>query len=378
MVKCVVSGCPSRTSSLFNRAPKTFFSFPTDPIRVKVWLAALRETDKLDSKKQHLICEDHFLKEDITSNGVKSDAIPIMSPYLDGSIGTDSSWEAERHEEENVCVVSIGDDPAPTEPPEPDSSPIISSPTKDPDPGETPETEDTGSTQQMIEIGNTRPDSGVSLPLRFLRLLQTLPGVAVECSQLVKMLQADQRRISEICSILEGINLVERQRNMIKWIGGTDHCPPPALQSLQSEMENLELIEEELDRLIGDVFQQLLEISNDKQNAELAYVTLDDIRRLEAFEEQTVMVVKAPDETVLKVPEPSEDFIQIHVRSWNGPVTVLTFDIGTEDTTAERNACFSSLEESRMKTSALHGEVVSSSCPVSMSDVTSSEDTLTS
>lgn len=116
----------------------------------------------------------------------------------------------------------------------------------------------------------------------------------------------------------------------------------------------------------------------------LAYVTLDDIRGLKAFEEQTVVVVKAPDETVLKVPEPSEvqltdiffsadiwrcmcrfqtqvcvnvflqDFIQIHVRSWNGPVTVLTCDIEAEDT-AERNIGFSSLEESRMKTSPLQG-----------------------
>lgn len=42
MVKCVVSGCPNRVSSvndnrgIFNRPPKRFFNFPTDPARIKV------------------------------------------------------------------------------------------------------------------------------------------------------------------------------------------------------------------------------------------------------------------------------------------------------------------------------------------------------
>ncbi|XP_074540669.1 transcription factor E2F6 [Halichoeres trimaculatus] len=401
MVKCVVSGCPNRTNNLYgnlDRAPKTFFSFPSDPRRVKVWLAALRETDKLVSTEQHLICEDHFLKEDITPKGVKSGAIPIMSPYLDGSIGTISSWEAENktreeegekeEEDEDFCVV-MDNDTAPTESSEPEPSSVdrpfkldpsgaISSSPKDPDPVKTPWTQDPGSKQHMTEIMAASSDAcrrlkGVSLPLRVLRLLQTLPGVSLECSHLVKMLQADRRRIHDISCVLEGINLVERQRNRVRWIGGSDHSPHMALQSLQSEVENLELMEEELDGLIRDVLQQLLEMSSDRQNAELAYVTLDDIRRLEAFEEQTVMVVKAPDETVLKVTEPSEDFIQIHVRSWNGPITMLTCDTGTQDRTAEGN-CFLSLEESRMKTSSLHGEAITSSHPVMLIDATSSGD----
>lgn len=71
-----------------------------------MWLAALRETDKQDPTEQHLICEDHFLPEDITKNGVHSDAIPIMPPCFDGAWGPDSDEEEpEEHcssaEEEN-------------------------------------------------------------------------------------------------------------------------------------------------------------------------------------------------------------------------------------------------------------------------------------
>lgn len=38
----------------------------------------------------------------------------------------------------------------------------------------------------------------------------------------------------------------------------------------------------------------------------LAYVTLDDLRRLRVLQEQTVMVVKAPEETKLEIPAPTE------------------------------------------------------------------------
>lgn len=70
-----------------------------------MWLAALRETDKQDPTEQHLICEDHFLPEDITKNGVHSDAIPIMPPCFDGAWGAESEEEQEEGcstaEEEN-------------------------------------------------------------------------------------------------------------------------------------------------------------------------------------------------------------------------------------------------------------------------------------
>lgn len=73
-----------------------------------MWLAALRETEKQDSVEQHLICEDHFLPEDISDEGVSSDAIPIMPPCLDGALGLLSQWGAESSEEEDQWAAGGG------------------------------------------------------------------------------------------------------------------------------------------------------------------------------------------------------------------------------------------------------------------------------
>jgi len=121
MIKCLVSGCPSRRcKALGSRSTgggrhlhKRFFSLPNDPARVKVWLAALRETDNkhLDDsssssppeRKHCWLCEDHFLPKHITaSGGIREDAIPIMPPYLDEVLmGSVSPWAQEEQEEED-------------------------------------------------------------------------------------------------------------------------------------------------------------------------------------------------------------------------------------------------------------------------------------
>lgn len=75
-----------------------------------MWLAALRENDKHDFTEQHLICEDHFLPEDISTNEIRSDAIPIMPPCLDGGLGMMGSWGAELSEEDDDQWATGGDE----------------------------------------------------------------------------------------------------------------------------------------------------------------------------------------------------------------------------------------------------------------------------
>lgn len=55
---------------------------------------------------QSLICEDHFLPKDISTNGIASDAVPIMPPYL----GTVSPWGADSSEEEGPWASGDGED----------------------------------------------------------------------------------------------------------------------------------------------------------------------------------------------------------------------------------------------------------------------------
>lgn len=75
-----------------------------------MWLAALRETEKQDSSEQHVICEDHFLPEDISSNGVANDAIPIMPTYMDGLLNLGNPWGAEPSEEEEAGLTGGEED----------------------------------------------------------------------------------------------------------------------------------------------------------------------------------------------------------------------------------------------------------------------------
>ncbi|MGH0149468.1 UNVERIFIED_CONTAM: hypothetical protein FKN15_046244 [Acipenser sinensis] len=106
MVQCMVQGCPNKSypkAGFANRAHKRFFSFPKDASRVKVWLAALRETERISTlSDHHRICEDHFLEHHITRFGVSKDAIPIMPPYLDGPLTADEGIDAELDAEEHV------------------------------------------------------------------------------------------------------------------------------------------------------------------------------------------------------------------------------------------------------------------------------------
>uniref|UniRef100_A0A665VUD8 Si:ch211-195d17.2 n=1 Tax=Echeneis naucrates TaxID=173247 RepID=A0A665VUD8_ECHNA len=329
MVKCVVSGCPNRmvgaNRGILNRPLKRFFNFPEDPTRVKVWLAALRETDKQDLTEQHLICEDHFLPEDISSNGVNSDAIPIMPPCLEGSLSLTSPWRAEssseeeQEEEGEVRWPIRGCD---------DDGPARKLP------------------QQLFLL---RSDVSLGWLTRgFLELLLASPDGSLDLRQVAVSLNTRKRRIYDITNVL----------NILR--GG---CPVDNQQRLQKELDNLKLVEDTLDGLIKSCAQQLFDMTDDVENSAYpltpAYVTHEDISRLRDLQEQTVIVVKAPEETKLEIPAPSEDSIQVNLKAGKGPIMVVTCEVGSEgavtsDPGESRRGFFLTLDESRIRTTTLH------------------------
>lgn len=370
MVKCVVSGCQNRVTNvnrgIFNRPPKRFFNFPQDTARVKVWLAALRETDKQDSTEQHLICEDHFLPQDISSGGVNGDAIPIMPPDLDGPMGLISPWGAESSEEEDQWAPGGGcdddddeegdeeggdDGPVQVEPP------AAEPPQQDPGPKKTSGAKKTSFSPLQTRICTKRSDVSLwMLTQRFLELLLESPDGCVDVRHVTTSLQTRRRRVYDITNVLEGISLIKKKSaNTFKWIGSCQISSFVGInqQKLQRELENLKLVEDTLDTLIKSCAQQLFDMTDDEGNAESAYVTHEDVSRLAAFQEQTVLVVKAPEETKLEVPAPQEDNIQVHLKGGKGPIAVLTCDI---ETGGEKSRCFVTLEESRIQTAELPSE----------------------
>ncbi|XP_039980366.1 transcription factor E2F3-like [Xiphias gladius] len=400
MVKCVVSGCPNRTVNvnrgILHRPPKRFFNFPKDPARVKVWLAALRETDKQEATDQHLICEDHFLPEDISASGVNSDAIPIMPPYLDGPLGLISPWGAESSEEEEEeeeeeeqrqqeqqeqqqqsAAIGCEEDDVDDDAGGDDTSAAPRPPAPDPpqqDPGggleNPPGTEKTSAAlpQRKRSIQSkkvSRQDVSLGLLTRgFLELLLAAPDGSLDLRQVATSLQTRKRRVYDITNVLDGINLIQKESaNRIKWTGKSpiSNFLWKNQQRFQRELENLKLVEDTLDGLIKSCAQQLFEMTDDVENSAWAYVTHEDISGLRALQGQTVVVIKAPEETKLEIPAPKEDSIQVHLKAGKGPIMVVTCEVEsgdavTSDPGETGRGFFLTLEESRIRTTALHTE----------------------
>ncbi|XP_008289545.1 transcription factor E2F6-like [Stegastes partitus] len=367
-MKCVVSSCPNRVVNYnrgcFNRPPKRFFSFPKDPDRVKVWLAALRETDKADSAEEYLICEDHFLPEDISKHGVASDAIPLMPPHLDGSLI--SSWGADSTEEDEQWSTGgcdgDGDEdeggedtPAPPNLPQQDPSGSLENP---------PEAEKTSKTSAAWRLREeSSTDSRPNMPLdlltrHFMELLQASPDGSLDLQHLATSLHTPLQQVYNITNILDGISLIQKESaNRIKWIG----CSPISSflwrtrQTFWRELKNLKQVERELDGLIKSCAQQLFDMTDDEKNSASAYVTREDISRLGGYKEQTVIVIHAPEETKLEIPAPKEESIQVHLKARKGPIMAMTCEVGSGDP-VEKSSSFLTLEESRIRTATLDTE----------------------
>ncbi|TTF11768.1 Transcription factor E2F6 [Bagarius yarrelli] len=346
MVKCVVRGCQNQSDlkpgEMLNRPRKRFFSFPADQGRVRVWLAALRETER--SSTEQKICEDHFLPEHITSNGISPDAIPIMPP-LEGAILGSGCWTSSVEPSEELS----------------DPNEVVrlfhSS-------GVTPRSEE-------VKLGR--------LTRNFIDLLYSAPEGILDLNEATEKLGTRKRRVYDITNVLNGIKLItKKSKSKIQWVG-----PSPIScfkgqwrNKLKTDLLNLKTMEESLDWLIKDCAQQLFTLTDLTENAKypympagkqealkllvhktvftLAYVTHEDICRLAAFRDQTVIAIKAPEETKLEVPTPTEECIKIFLKGSRGPVHVLTCETNDSETNTQlKNGHFLTLEESRIKTTPL-------------------------
>ncbi|CAL8393049.1 unnamed protein product [Gadus morhua 'NCC'] len=375
MNKCVVSGCPNRRKGPLNRVQKRFYQFPKDQARVKVWLAALRETEKQDSTEQHVLCEDHFLPQHITAGGIREDAIPIMSPYLDGVLGTDTPWAEESSEEDAQWAEDGVEEDAPL----PSKAPLESASNR-----WRPSDEKLARLDSYSRNVTMCPD--VSLAWLTKALLQEMgnaPDGVLDLRQAVLNLKTRRRRVYDITQVLSSISLIKKESaNKVKWIGKIPvSCFLKKSQlSSQKELSNLKSVEDSLDEVIKTCAKQLFDLTDNPDNIKYpfqvqvkqikdllysltrhastsAYVTYEDVSRIEVFQDQTVLVVKAPEDTKLQVPTPKEDSIQMNLKAVKGPISVVTSEMGlrpgSSTTTGE---CFVTVEQSHIRTLPLNTE----------------------
>ncbi|KAM4529946.1 uncharacterized protein V3H82_000095 [Fundulus diaphanus] len=286
MGKCVVSGCPNRMASfnrgVFNRAPKRFFKFPSNPDQVKVWLAALRETDK-DPAEQHVICEDHFLPEDVSRTGISSDAIPVMPPYLDGPRRLIGPLTGDSLEEEEQWSTGGGDNeeeegeeeaPRAPEPPQ-------QNPSRSPENPSEPNVNSDFAPEKETGGGIIREGTPLSWLTRgFLELLMAAPDASVDVREAAAKLQTYTRRVHAIIDVLLGIGLVQRDSdNRVRWIGSGPIYSFLWRDTLKflTMLQRLKVMEDELDRIFKSCAQQLFSLTENQENLSYPSVHLYDI-----------------------------------------------------------------------------------------------------
>uniref|UniRef100_A0A8D2KTY6 E2F transcription factor 2 n=1 Tax=Varanus komodoensis TaxID=61221 RepID=A0A8D2KTY6_VARKO len=173
----------------------------------------------------------------------------------------------------------------------------------------------------------TRYDTSLGLlTKKFIHLLSESEDGVLDLNRAAEVLDVQKRRIYDITNVLEGIQLIRKKsKNNIQWIVGSGVSRAAAQQqALRQDLAELSKTERVLEKLIHECTLQLKHLTDDETNQRYpfeAYVTYQDIRAISNFNEQTVIVVRAPPETRLEVPDICEN-VQLHLKSTNGPIEV--------------------------------------------------------
>lgn len=153
------------------------------------------------------------------------------------------------------------------------------------------------------------------LTKRFVDLLQESPDGVVDLNEASQKLSVLKRRIYDITNVLEGIGILEKKsKNNIQWKCGNSLVSAETSEDMQLESDRLEQKENHLNYLINQIRDELsVEISKNSQHS---YVTHSDLKSVELFKDQIIIVVKAPPEAKLVLPD-SRVPREIHVKAEN-------------------------------------------------------------
>ncbi|XP_068603680.1 transcription factor E2F3 [Brachionichthys hirsutus] len=203
----------------------------------------------------------------------------------------------------------------------------------------------------------TRYDTSlVLLTQKFAELVNRSADGVMELNDIASALQVRKRRVYDVTNVLEGIHLlVKPSKNHIKWLGSNWS------EKNAQDLGDLIQAEKHLDELIESCVLQIYQMYEDQHSLKypfdrdftstdsdiidhcvhscciqthsltlmttFAYVTYDDVQSIPSFKDQAVMVIKAPVETELEVPHPTES-LQVHLRSTTGPIEVFVCSDG--------------------------------------------------
>uniref|UniRef100_A0A7N0V3Z3 E2F/DP family winged-helix DNA-binding domain-containing protein n=1 Tax=Kalanchoe fedtschenkoi TaxID=63787 RepID=A0A7N0V3Z3_KALFE len=176
-----------------------------------------------------------------------------------------------------------------------------------------------------------RYDSSLGLlTKKFINLIQGTKDRPLDLNYSAQVLQVQKRRIYDITNVLEGIGLIEKtSKNHVRWKGSNimgEMDLDDEITMLKAEMEQLCAMECRLDARIREKQELLRAIDEDENYNKYLFLTENDITSLPCFQNQTIVVVKAPPASMVEVPDPDVDFsgqqrqYRMIIRSTRGPI----------------------------------------------------------
>ncbi|XP_052863364.1 uncharacterized protein LOC128270002 [Anopheles cruzii] len=158
----------------------------------------------------------------------------------------------------------------------------------------------------------TRYDTSLGLlTKKFIDLLNESPDGVVDLNIASTKLKVQKRRIYDITNVLEGIGMLEKKsKNNIQWKCGNSLCNIDRNARIQREQFRLQQKENMLDEMIVELRTAT---NDDMTRTKHGYFTCQDLNSIEMFCEQTIVVIKAPPEAKLVLPDvqtPREIFLK--------------------------------------------------------------------
>lgn len=166
----------------------------------------------------------------------------------------------------------------------------------------------------------TRYDTSLGLlTKKFVDLLKDSADGVVDLNIASTKLNVQKRRIYDITNVLEGIGILEKKsKNNIQWKCGNSLCNIEKNNRIQRDRYLLEQKENMLDRMIVEMRNMT---SDDMQTTKHAYVTCQDLNSIDIFKEQIIVVIKAPPEAKLVLPDVQQPR-EIFLKSEKGEIDV--------------------------------------------------------
>ncbi|KAI7830531.1 E2F/DP family winged-helix DNA-binding domain-containing protein [Gamsiella multidivaricata] len=204
----------------------------------------------------------------------------------------------------------------------------------------------------------------------FIQLLKDESGT-LDLNKTADKLHVQKRRIYDITNVLEGIDLIEKfKKNNVRWKGvsaTSSHINKSAAPSLNRQrkeelLQERARLEQEHARLLqmrAQVDGAIKDTLTNENTARFAYVTMDDIKKVDSLQDSLVLAVNTPYETYMQVDDGSSDLskpfvMNLEHKTQAGDVKLSSFVVPprcpgspflSSDSSTEGSTDYSSLDD---------------------------------